>query len=50
MAVANSRISGKLEEMVQIREFAIVITQNISDLEGQPWKSKLLRKLQRFLN
>ena len=27
----------------EIREFATAIAQNISDLEGQPWKSKLLR-------
>ena len=27
----------------EIREFATVITQNISDLESKPWKSKLFR-------
>ena len=41
--LANLRISGQLEEMVQIREFATAIAQNIFDLEGQPWISKLLR-------
>ena len=29
--------------MVQIMEFATSITQNISDLQSQPWASKLLR-------
>ena len=29
--------------MVQLTEFATTITQNISDLQGQPWESKLLR-------
>ena len=27
----------------EIREFATALTQNISDLESQPWKSKLFR-------
>ena len=35
------------EETVQNREFATAITENISDLKVQPWKSKLFRK--RFL-
>ena len=43
MAVANSRISGLPEETGQIRKFATVVTQNISDFDGQPSKSKLLR-------
>ena len=34
---------GNLEDMMQIREFATAIAQNISDLESQPWKSKLFR-------
>jgi len=43
MAVANLQISGYPEETVLIREFATAITQNISDLDGQLCKSKLLR-------
>ena len=44
MAVAGSQISVQLtQEIVQIREFATAISQNISDLEGQSCKSKLLR-------
>ena len=35
---------GQLDEMVQIREFAPAITQNISDLiKGRLWRSKVLR-------
>ena len=43
MAVANSRISVQHEEIVQICEFATAITQNLSDLDCQPWISKLLK-------
>ena len=32
-------------EMMQIHEFATAITWNISDLNGRPWRSKLLRSL-----
>ena len=28
---------------LQIHEFATVVTQNIPDLQGRPWRSKLLR-------
>ena len=35
--------SLKNEDMVQILEFATAIAQNISDLKGQPYESKLLR-------
>ena len=37
------RSAGQLEESVQIHEFATAVTQNISEIEGQPWISKLLR-------
>ena len=32
-----------LQVTLDIREFTTVKAQNISDLEDQPWKSKLLR-------
>ena len=43
MVVANSRSWTVSWSSPEIREFATAIAQNISDLEGQPWKSKLLR-------
>ena len=43
MTVANSRICTIFSCYIEIREFAIAIAQNTSDLESQPWKSKLLR-------
>ena len=30
-------------QLLQIREFTAAVTQNISDLEGRLWRSKLLR-------
>ena len=41
MAVENSRICTKSSNNPEVREFATAIAQNISDLEGRPWKSKL---------
>ena len=41
VAVANSRICTVFTGYPEIREFATAITQNISDLESQPWKSRL---------
>ena len=43
MAVANSQICIVSTGYNKIREFATGITQNISDLENQPYKSMLLR-------
>ena len=43
MTVANSRICTISSSYIEIREFATAIAQNISDLEGQPWISKMLR-------
>ena len=43
MVVPNSRICTIFLSHPEIREFETAITQNISDLECQPWKSKLLR-------
>ena len=43
MAVVNSRICTISSGYPEIHEFATAIAQNISDLEGQPWKTKLLR-------
>ena len=34
---------SSFKETLQIREFVTAVTHNISDLEGRPWKSKLLR-------
>ena len=44
--VANSKICIVSSSInLQIREFSIAVTQNILDLEGRSWRSKLLRML-----
>ena len=40
-----TEITPFFREMVKIRIFETAATQNISDLEGQTWRSKLLRML-----
>ena len=37
------KLTNQIWHMVQFREFATTIAYNISDLEGQPWESELLR-------
>ena len=40
-----NEITPSFRETVQIRQFATAVTQNILDLEGRTWGSKLLRIL-----